>query len=233
MLKRSKDRKVTNHITPAGNVSIANTFGLPAGKNYSCPGATDYCERICYAGKIEKVYPNVRSTLLHNWNLLKDAEAGIMIRLLDDMITAFEKECDKRGARKDFRIHWDGDFFNDDYTIAWAIVIKWHPNVRFWVYTRVRGAAEFLHNQNFENLSLYFSADPDNMDIANKLFDKGIRIAYVDKNFAKGKVVLPESIKCPENSKALPLISEKGSACAVCRLCIDGKNNVRFSTSKG
>ncbi len=34
-LLRSKDRKVANAVTPNGKqASIANTFGLPAGKNY-------------------------------------------------------------------------------------------------------------------------------------------------------------------------------------------------------
>ena len=44
-LLRSKDRKVANAVTPNGKqASIANTFGLPAGKNYSCPGATAYAK---------------------------------------------------------------------------------------------------------------------------------------------------------------------------------------------
>ena len=56
-LKRSHDRKVTNLVNNAGNGSlIQNTFGLPAGKNYSCPGATSICEKVCYAGKLEKLY---------------------------------------------------------------------------------------------------------------------------------------------------------------------------------
>ena len=233
MLKVTKDRKVTNAVTPAGNPAIANSFGLPAGRTYSCPDATDYCERICYAGKLEKLFPNARKALMHNWDMLKDANLNRMYYLLDTMIAEFEKQCDKRGAEKFFRIHWDGDFFSPDYTTAWAIVIAGHPNVKFWVYTRVPGAASFLHDMRLPNLSLYFSADPDNIDTANSLKGRGIKIAYVDQNFAKGKVVVKKAVKCPENSKALPLISEKGSACAVCRLCIDNRNNVLFSTSKG
>ena len=54
MLRRSKDRKVTNAVSPNGKTPlIANTFGLPSGKAYSCPGATSVCEKICYAGKLE------------------------------------------------------------------------------------------------------------------------------------------------------------------------------------
>jgi hypothetical protein len=60
-LLRSKDRKVANLVTKNGKqASIANTFGLPAGKAYSCPGATSICESVCYAGKLEKVFPTVK-----------------------------------------------------------------------------------------------------------------------------------------------------------------------------
>ena len=56
-LKRSNDRKVANSISPNGKTpNIANTFGLPAGKDYSCPNATSVCSSVCYAGKLEKLY---------------------------------------------------------------------------------------------------------------------------------------------------------------------------------
>ena len=60
-LKRSNDRKVANLVTKNGKqAAIANTFGLPAGKNYSCPGATSICESVCYAGKLEKLFKGVK-----------------------------------------------------------------------------------------------------------------------------------------------------------------------------
>jgi len=66
-LKRSMDRKVTNAVSKNGKTpTIANTFGLPAGKAFSCPGATNTCESVCYAGKLERVYKGVKAVLLHN-----------------------------------------------------------------------------------------------------------------------------------------------------------------------
>ena len=60
-LKRSNDRKVANLVTKNGKqAAIANTFGLPDGKSYSCPGATSICESVCYAGKLEKLFKNVK-----------------------------------------------------------------------------------------------------------------------------------------------------------------------------
>ena len=236
-LLRSKDRKVANLVTPNGKqASIANTFGLPAGKAYSCPGATTVCESVCYAGKLEKVFPTVKKNLLHNWALLKDADGETMVRLLNEMITEFKADCVKRKAPMLFRIHWDGDFFNDTYTYAWKIVIDKHPDIQFWVYTRVKSAALIL--KDVTNLSLYFSADSENVKTAVDLkINSGVRMAYLAKNFAIGQADVKEMIgrpaaKCPENNKQIPLISTNGSACVSCSLCVYSKSDIIFSATK-
>jgi hypothetical protein len=236
-LLRSKDRKVANLVTPNGKqASIANTFGLPAGKAYSCPGATTVCESVCYAGKLEKVFPTVKKNLLHNWSLLKDADGETMVRLLNEMITEFKADCVKREAPMLFRIHWDGDFFNDTYAYAWKIVIDKHEDVQFWVYTRVKSAALIL--KDIANLSLYFSADSENVKTAVDLkINSGVRMAYLAKNFAIGQADVKEMIgkpaaKCPENNKQIPLISSAGSACVSCSLCVYSKSDIIFSATK-
>jgi hypothetical protein len=236
-LLRSKDRKVTNAVSPNGKTpTIANTFGLPAGKSYSCPGATSVCESVCYAGKLEKVFPTVKKNLLHNWELLKDADSDTMVSLLSEMIDEFIKDCDKRNAQKLFRIHWDGDLFNDTYTNAWKTVILNNTSIQFWVYTRVKSAALILNG--IDNLSLYYSTDSENVKIGVDLkINNGIRLAYLAKNFAVGQADMKEMIgkvgaKCPENNKQIPLISTKGSACVSCSLCVYSKSDIVFSSSK-
>lgn len=231
-LTRSKDRKVANAVSKSGNPTIANTFGLPSGKGYSCASQTPFCESICYAGKLERQYTAVVNVLLRNFNLLKDENLGGMFSLLNNMIKEFVAECDKKGAAKLFRIHWDGDFFSPVYVHAWSEVIAAHPDVTFWCYTRVQTAAVYLHSKKHSNLSLYFSADPDNVQIANNLQAMGIKIAFVGKTFAEGKDQFPTATRCPENNKAMPLISDKGSACARCGLCVNGRKNVLFSATK-
>lgn len=236
-LKRSNDRKVANSVSPNGKTpNIANTFGLPAGKAYSCPGATSVCESVCYAGKLEKVYKGVKATLLHNWDLLKNADIETMVSLIDEMIVDFKKDCDKRGADKLFRIHWDGDFFSDTYAYAWKNVINKHEDVQFWVYTRVSSVVPIL--KNISNLSLYFSTDSENKEIAKSLHSlHKVRLAYLDKTFLAAESTMKELIgkvgaKCPENNKQIPLISKTGSACVTCGLCVYGKADIRFSASK-
>ena len=236
-LIRSNDRKVTNAVSPNGKTAtIANTFGLPAGKNYSCPGATSVCESVCYAGKLEKLFKGVKTNLLHNWELLKDADEPTMVNLLDNMIDEFRKDCEKKNAPLLFRIHWDGDFFNDKYARAWQRVILNNTDIKFWVYTRVKTAAIIL--KNIPNLSLYYSADAENIKEAVGLkLEHGIRMAYLANNFAVGQSTLKDMIgkvgaKCPENKKAIPLISTKGSACVSCGLCVHNKSDIVFSSSK-
>ena len=235
-LKRSNDRKVANAVSKNGKTpTIANTFGLPAGKSYSCPNQTSVCAKVCYAGKLERVYKGVRDTLLHNWDLLKDANKTVMVELLNEMISDFKKDCDKRNAEKLFRIHWDGDFFSDEYAYAWKDVINNNLDVQFWVYTRVPTAAIILNN--ISNLSLYFSTDSENLDHAKNLNVLGIKLAYLADTFAIGQTDMKAMIgkvgaKCPENRKQIPLISTAGSACVTCGLCIYNKSDIVFSAKK-
>ena len=237
MLKRSNDRKVANLVTKNGKqAAIANTFGLPAGKNFSCPGATSVCESVCYAGKLEKLFPGVKTNLLHNWELLRNADTDRMLFLLDEMINDFRKDCEKKDAPLLFRIHWDGDFFNDTYAYAWKVIINNNPDIQFWVYTRVKSAALIL--KNVSNLSLYYSTDDENKEIAHDLkLNDGGRLAYLGKTFSATESTMKEltgkpGAKCPENNKSIPLISSAGSACVSCGLCVYGKADVRFSASK-
>jgi hypothetical protein len=236
-LLRSKDRKVTNAVSPNGKTpTIANTFGLPAGKAYSCPGATSVCESVCYAGKLEKVFPTVKKNLLHNWELLRNADFDTMKTLLSDMIDEFVIDCEKKSAPKLFRIHWDGDFFNDTYTYAWKDVILNNTDIQFWVYTRVESAALILNS--VDNLSLYYSTDSENKSTGISLkTNNGIKLAYLAKNFEIGQSEMKAltgrpGAKCPENKKVIPLISKNGSACVSCSLCIYEKSDIVFSATK-
>ena len=178
----------------------------------------------------------VKNNLLHNWALLKDADSETMVSLLNEMIIEFKADCVKKDAPMLFRIHWDGDFFNDTYTYAWKTVIASHPDIQFWVYTRVRSAALIL--KDISNLSLYYSTDDDNKEIGHELkVNEGIRLAYLGKTFAVTENTMKEltgkpGAKCPENMKSIPLISSNGSACVSCGLCVYGKADIRFSASK-
>lgn len=244
-LIRSTDRKVTNAVTKTGNAKGANSFGLPSGIAFSCPGATSFCEKICYAGKLEKIYKGVKNILMHNWNLLKDADYLTMWALIHTMISEFVTETDKMVAKGvnatyDFRIHWDGDFFSRDYARAWAKVIEGFPQINFWVYTRsFTGPVQVIDIlSGIPNLVLYLSADPVNIAEANRVAAEfpGVLIATVADTFAEARDTIVDTARktypCPENGGRIPLIDEKGSACIKCGVCPKGRGDVLFSVKK-
>lgn len=245
MLKRSNDRKVTNAVNRKGNASaIANAFGIPSGLAYACPGATTFCESICYAGKLERMYPSARALLISNFEelLYADYLNGVkgMAELLAYMVSDFVTDSLKKNAPLVFRIHWDGDFFSYDYALAWAMVARMFTGVEFWVYTR-----SFTEELNvlpaivgIPNMVVYLSADPVNMELANKRASEfpGTFIATVADTFVMARDTIVDATRktynCPENGKRIPLISEKGSACVRCNICIKGRGDVLFSVSK-
>lgn len=238
-LTPSSDRKVTNKVTKSANVAIRNTFGLPAGNNYACPGATPFCGNICYAGRLETQYTNVAKLLTQNFSniLYADYLGGInaMVDQLDHMVIAFVKESRRKNAPLAFRIHWDGDFFNANYARAWAIVCRAHKDVQFWVYTRSFFALPII--KGIPNLGVYISADPNNISVANKLSKLyNLPIAYVGDTFADAAGAIDGAIektyKCPENRGTIPLIDKKGSACMRCGVCVKPRGNVVFSVTK-
>lgn len=236
-LKRSSDRKVTNSVTASGNVRIRNTFGLPSGLQFSCPGATTVCNGVCYAGKLERQYPNVRDTLMHNWNVLRAATYADMVTMISDMVSEFVAETTKWDAPMVFRVHYDGDLYSMAYSLAWREVMEDYPNVQFWLYTR---SFQFVHLfEPVANLTLYLSVDTDNANAALECYRENpwVRLAALAPTFSEAKDILTDtfgakSVRCPEVNGALPLVSDKGSACVRCGLCIYGRNNVTFSSSK-
>jgi hypothetical protein len=217
---------------------IANTFGLPSGKQFSCPGATSVCELICYAGKLEKVFTSVRTALTHNWELLKDASQPEMVSLLSETVDAFRADTVKRGAELLFRIHWDGDFFSLDYATAWREVIEANADIQFWVYTRSDFAVYIL--LGLDNLGLYFSTDSANKELGAQLArDTGVKLAYLADTFAEGKADMREmnrngkaGVPCPENNRKVAMIDADGSACVKCGQCIFARNDILFSATK-
>jgi hypothetical protein len=249
ILRRSSDRKVTNltHETKNGTFSAkgANSFGLPSGKAFSCPGQTSFCGKICYAGKLERLYKGVSAILLNNWEALQGKGIAEMTGLLAVMIAEFNEETKAQiakglNASYDFRIHWDGDFFSRDYAQAWANVANAFPHIRFWVYTRSFYAPVNVIDiiADIPNMNVYLSADVDNIAVANEIANAypTVRIATVADTFAEAKETITDSTRktypCPENAKRIPLIGAKGSACIACGICPSARGDVLFSVKK-
>lgn len=243
-LKLSTSRKVSPWADPKKGSKVKNCFSLPAGRNGSCPGATDLCDPAaggyCYAGRDEKRFPSVNALVTRNLKLLKAAGtvAG-MVTLLDAAVTEFVTFATKRDLPLVFRIHEDGDFFSRDYAKAWAEVITRHPDVQFWAYTRSWAGKVVVTDilAGIDNLALYVSVDAANIDQARPLVAgwqaAGILPAIASE--AEGIQDVSVSLQgrrapvCPEIAGKLPLVNEDGvGACVACGMCIDGKAPVNF-----
>jgi hypothetical protein len=219
MLKPSKCSKLTT--------SRPNAFGLPRIK--TCPGRTPVCEEKCYTDKFEKMYPGVlpvlETNLFHCTWMLNTLGPKMLASDFVDMV----------GTNREFRIHWDGDFFSEDYTHAWRHAIELMSDVRFWAYTRSFEFVPIL--ANLPNLRLYLSLDKDN-------WEEGLRCWYVnpwvllstmghdDWEFCDGRLIDPDGTRlrmfdCPAVNGKLKGV--KG-ACQKCRVCVDSqsRNVVNF-----
>jgi hypothetical protein len=118
------------------------TFSLPAG--WTCPGAKDCLARVprdggkiqdgpetkfrCFAASQESVFPNVRDSRWHNFDLLTAAKTREAMR---DLIL---ESLPPRAQL--VRVHVSGDFFNEAYFLAWADVAQACPNRIFYGYTK-------------------------------------------------------------------------------------------------
>ena len=156
-----------------------NTYGLPPGPGGSCRGATTTkggCWNIpvgrklqtCYVAGVMNFRPAVKGLLEHNFSVLKSAETVEgMTAVLRTEFQRFKDTEIRRAARTQqpafltYRIHWAGDFFNDDYARAVGLAIRDFPEIKFWAYTRVWSVIPIL--KDIDNLILYMSLDRVNV----------------------------------------------------------------------
>jgi hypothetical protein len=241
-LKLTHDRKVS----PRGYyqesrkrwvAKIPNSFGLPSGD--SCPGRTAFCDS-CYATGSEQG-AGVRDMVEHNLRLLQQAESvAAMAALIDAMIGRYlvvanhHKVVDEERI---FRIHWDGDFFSEDYARAWRMVILNHPEIAFWAYTRsfteVVNVVPIL--TDIPNLELYLSVDEDNVELANPLLKTcpSLLAAYCSEDYRSARKLVEDRrpLVCPENAGRMELMADAKGACVTCGICPTGRRDILFSKS--
>lgn len=242
-LKLSTDRKVSPRSAwynrkggkREAKPKIPNAFGLPAGD--SCPGMTEFCSS-CYAESIQKMYTNVDKLLWHNYDLLKACGANVnkMTSLLDEAV----KSVNWRGEEKVFRYFWSGDLYSRPFTAAVAETCRMNPDVQFWLYTRSIYYVDLI--VGISNLTVYLSVDAYNKEEAKKVLAgfPELMIAACGETWGESEEIMRDVVgrnapRCPENSGKIPLVSEEGVGACVgssCKMCVYGRNHVRFSVKK-
>ena len=123
------------------------SFSLLSG--FSCPKALDcqtyavadkvtgkrkvvdgkHSEFRCFSAIQEAQYPSVYNQRKHNFNSLLEYK--------DDAYKMFTLIENSLPVNADYiRVHVGGDFFNENYMLAWYMVAKLYPSIKFYAYTK-------------------------------------------------------------------------------------------------
>lgn len=163
-----------------GNAKLStsiSTFSLPAG--HSCPFAKEclskankitgkiidgqHCRFRCFAASQEALYPSVRRARWNNFERLKSAKS------IEGMTQIIQSSLPTGVGF--VRIHVSGDFFDENYFVAWLNVALNNPLVTFYGYTK---AIPFLVKyKNFIPKNFRFTASKggtcDNLIVKHKI----------------------------------------------------------------
>jgi protein gp88 len=102
---------------------------LADGRTYNtCPSA-GICAQVCYARNGTYRFPAVRAKHESNLTFVLDDLPGWQAAMTAELGAA-------RFARQWIRVHDAGDFFSDDYLLAWLQIMRAHTEVRFYAYTK-------------------------------------------------------------------------------------------------
>lgn len=192
------------------SISKGRAFSLPAGPEFSCPGATKACVD-CYAQKGRHNFETVQSVMAVNWKIFSFYESN---EDKDQLVAEILSILPKDGF---FRIHESGDFHSQFSIDTWSQVISERPDLYFYAYTRsfMFDYSAILQNKNF---TLWASTDKFNEKEAVKFVVKnkqsGVKHAF-------GPLLLSDAK--PENSFYCPVTTGKiqmEGGCEACKLCI-------------
>jgi len=120
----------------------ARSFILDGRRVVTCPGATTYCRKVCYAQKgqyvVNKVIP-----IEYAANYLASLQPDFA-RSMIDAISVAEEQNERRWLsaygrlpdRRLFRLHTSGDFYSPEYAAKWYEIAMNMPDVNFYAYTK-------------------------------------------------------------------------------------------------
>lgn len=137
-----------------GNSKVGEvwTFSLPS--FITCPGASPWCRKHCYAWRLERLRPSCR--LAYTRNLALSLEPD---RFVPYVLEALPKDAPL------VRIHVGGDYYDREYADAWYDICEARPDTHFWGYTRSWAVPSLLPELQrlhvLSNLQLFASTDTD------------------------------------------------------------------------
>ncbi len=169
----------------------------------TCPGASQWCTTYCYNGQDRPETYKFDRWRANLYRVLHEPE-----HLADEISEQLAPCNDSRPAA--VRIHSSGDFFSVDYCSFWLEIVRRHPRVRFWAYTRswvvddMYGTLVALSRES--NMQLLLS-----WDHTMRKAPPGWRMSYV---LDPGASAPTPAVACPEETG-------RAESCATCRYCIE------------
>lgn len=178
----------------------------------SCPGASSWCEALCYAKKGFFQMPTIQQRYQQQLVLLREDPGAYQAQLT--------LEVAKLRPGSLFRFHVSGDIDSVEHVGIIAAVTKSRPDVEFWLYTRsyrVTAIRRAVEKQLFQlpNLHVWASTDPS-MPAA----PEGWREARVFDT--EGEAREARFPVCPEQTGLRP-------DCQSCGLCWHAKPSARLA----
>ena len=177
------------------------SFSLLSG--FSCPKALDcqtyaikdkatgkrtvldgkHAEFRCFSAIQEAQYPSVYNQRKHNFDTLLEHKDSYM-DMTELILNSLPENADY------IRVHVGGDFFNENYMLAWYLVAQLNPNIKFYAYTKaIKWMSELEHHRpdNFSMIASYGSKedaiiDELNLKSANVVFHPSETNLPIDKN---------------------------------------------------
>ncbi len=202
-----------------GNVKLHEVwiFDLSSGSvenGGSCHNCTD-CQKDCYSRQQEIQYKDTRAFRLVNLYLLKFMPL-VLREMIENQLQASTKPY------KTLRIHSAGDFYGNEEIVFWNAIIKNHPEMKFYAYTKVDHLFNFDILTNHKNFNLISSLIED---------DEGNRhLNFGDLDYIKNLAKKTNGFICPATMK-----ETKGTVkCNKnCKYCINGNKPIFLIHGKG
>ena len=140
----------------------------------------------CYAKKGRMACPTAQNAYYENYDMVKD---GSLWKQLDAEITVLECKAEREHKQLRIRVHDSGDFFSVEYTNHWMDVMRNHPDVVFYAYTKMVNMFKYGSSikmaDNFHYVLSYGGLEDENIqDYDRKAIviseDMDVPLGYVD-----------------------------------------------------
>lgn len=173
-------------------------FNLP--QLVTCPGFTEYCKSVCYAGKAERLYKNAKAKRQRNYIATQQA----------DFVTKIVTEIQDSKIKL---VRWfeSGDAYDQVFLEKVFEVCKLTPTVKYLMYTK----SFMLDWKNMPaNLQVYWSVD----HTTTRTIPAGLTARIREKN----SPLVSGEVTC------VPQGATKHYCGTLCHTCWNGASKVYF-----